>query len=599
MKFENQFPQFVHGKSGLPMNSITMAKIDPLYEEKILRVYPNIKTWAYYVRHGGDVIRCCECNSVVPRGGMFECRIPYCDKCWGIHGKRIHAERRAAAFDPSQLARAREKYQRKLKENPDLKRASLKKARQTNLERYGVDHPQKSKVVKEKTRKTVEERYGGFLLASPIIAERIRNTNLEKYGVDNPTKNPEIFSKVRDTMYRRYGGFTGESTILSERVAASSMERYGVPHPFMSERNEERRRESCRAFAESIKLAKYDTLLKIISREGRLRAALSSKRFLRKYRDFREEIVEACGKFGIEIANYISSPEKLVGDFVNSLGFSHKKDRRVLGDRREIDIMIDDTKVGIEVNGNYYHSYNPYSDVGISDKNYHMTKSILANEAGVLLLQFWEDEILNKWEIVTSIIKNSLGLSKKIPARKCTVGEIPFSEAKRFFDENHLNGSTRAKKSIGLYHEGVLVSAMSFSKTRFERSSGGWELVRFCTLRDHVVVGGGSKIIDHFFQSTQECDALISYADRMMGNGGSYERMGFEYISDVAPGYFWCWGGGTRESRQKFQKHKLVKILKDFDPDLSESENLYRNGFRKLHNAGYRKFSKRNPYAES
>ena len=40
------------------------------------------------------------------------------------------------------------------------------------------------------------------------------------------------------------------------------------------------------------------------------------------------------------------------------------------------------------------------------------------------------------------------------------------------------------------------------------------------------------------------------------------------------------------QSRVKFQKHKLKNILEVFDENLSESENMYNNGYRKIYDSG-------------
>ena len=43
-------------------------------------------------------------------------------------------------------------------------------------------------------------------------------------------------------------------------------------------------------------------------------------------------------------------------------------------------------------------------------------------------------------------------------------------------------------------------------------------------------------------------------------------------------------------SRIKFQKHKLKNILSIFDNNLSESENMYNNNYRKIYDSGNKVF---------
>lgn len=72
-----------------------------------------------------------------------------------------------------------------------------KKIKQTLLEKYGEDNPQKIKEFKEKSKNTCLERYGltngGWSLATQ---EKMRKTNLEKWGYEWAVQNPAIQEKI-------------------------------------------------------------------------------------------------------------------------------------------------------------------------------------------------------------------------------------------------------------------------------------------------------------------------------------------------------------------------------------------------------------------
>lgn len=57
------------------------------------------------------------------------------------------------------------------------------KAKETCLEKYGVDNPRKNDYIKRKAKETC----------------------LEKYGVDNPSKNKEVLDKIASSHYAKYG----------------------------------------------------------------------------------------------------------------------------------------------------------------------------------------------------------------------------------------------------------------------------------------------------------------------------------------------------------------------------------------------------------
>jgi hypothetical protein len=110
---------------------------------------------------------------------------------------------------------------------------------------------------------------------------------------------------------------------------------------------------------------------------------------------------------------------------------------------REIDIYIPDRKFGIEFDGIYYHS----EITGQKDKNYHNLKTQLAKQKGIFLIHIFENEWVNKQDIVKSIILSKLGIfQKRIYARKCIVKEIDNKIKNEFLEKNHLQGKDRSKQ---------------------------------------------------------------------------------------------------------------------------------------------------------
>ena len=86
--------------------------------------------------------------------------------------------------------------------------------------------------------------------------------------------------------------------------------------------------------------------------------------------------------------------------------------------------------------------------------------------------------------------------------------------------------------------------------------------------------------------------SLVSYADRRWSAGGLYKSLGFEFVGNSPPNYFYT-DGDMRMNRMGFQKHKLGGILSDFDPSKSEKENMFANGYRIIYDCGNMVFSKR------
>lgn len=118
--------------------------------------------------------------------------------------------------------------------------------------------------------------------------------------------------------------------------------------------------------------------------------------------------------------------------------------------------------MGIELNGNYFHS----EISGNKDKYYHLNKMTLSLSKDFRLLQFFEDEIILKRKIVLSRLSSLLGLSKTLYGRNCIIKEVTKKESSEFLNENHLQGDSIDKIRYGLYHNGVLVSIMTFGKKK-------------------------------------------------------------------------------------------------------------------------------------
>jgi len=275
---------------------------------------------------------------------------------------------------------------------------------------------------------------------------------------------------------------------------------------------------------------------------------------------------------------------------------------------QEIDILIPSKNFGIEFDGLMFHStgksqysmFNNYFEER-EFKNKHKNKTEECENKKFQLFHIFENEWLDqiKQNIWKNIIANKLGLSKRIFARKCKIKEVQNKEAKIFEDSNHLQGSGNAKIKLGLYYEDELVSLMTFGKSRFNKNIE-YELIRFCSKKELTVVGGASKLLK-YFERNYNPESLISYANRrwssLNGNDGNnlYTRLEFKYNGATQPNYFYFHINNPDKlySRNSFQKHKLKDKLKVFDENLTETENMYNNGYRKIYDSGNYSFIKK------
>jgi hypothetical protein len=248
----------------------------------------------------------------------------------------------------------------------------------------------------------------------------------------------------------------------------------------------------------------------------------------------------------------------------------------------ELDIYLPDHKLAIEYSGIYWHSYSYKRSIMYRYRHYD--KHDMCKKFGIKLIQIIDNEWNNKKEIIISMLMSYVGKSIKVHARKCDIIKLSDEEFNDFMTNTHIQGNTNTNIKIGLKLNGELMCAMGFNKNKNHE----WEISRFSNKLNHSVVGGASKILSHFCSEFKP-KTIMSYANRRFSNGNLYEKLGFKLINITKPNYFYV-KHSKIFSRQQFQKHKLSKKLKNFDPSLSESQNMFDNGYKKYWDAGHYKY---------
>lgn len=261
-------------------------------------------------------------------------------------------------------------------------------------------------------------------------------------------------------------------------------------------------------------------------------------------------------------------------------------------DKKRIDIFIPEHKLCIEYNGIMFHSYgihksSKFNNINEENRNIHVERTKLCNDNGYELLQIFDNEYINstKRDIWLSTISSKLKLNSTIYARKCTIVELTQNEFDVFVDNNHLQGSVNSKYRYGLMYNNELVSVISFNKSRYSKDYD-WEIMRYCNKTFTNVVGGFSRLLKHFRKSFN--GSIVSYANRRWSNGNLYEKNGFELVNISTPIYFYFKSSNMLVwySRNQCMKHKLKDFLEEFDESLSESQNMFMNGYRRIWDCG-------------
>lgn len=267
---------------------------------------------------------------------------------------------------------------------------------------------------------------------------------------------------------------------------------------------------------------------------------------------------------------------------------------RQLLDGKEIDIYLPDYKIGIEYNGNYWHSYP------VKDMKYHQDKSIQAAKVGIRLIHIFEYEW--KDSKIREKIKNYLydivksDSIDRIYARNTVVSEISPAEQYKFQDKYHLQGRATASIHLGIYQKPDkdkknLLGIMTFGKPRFN-SQYEYELIRMCFKPKVSVVGGAQKMFKHFLDMCKP-KQILTYSDISKFTGGVYKQMGMKIVQDnsmTVPNYVWVRPQDSSFlNRYQTTKQKLIDNGLGSD-DQTENDIMTWSGYVKVYDCGQLKY---------
>ena len=478
---------------------------------------------------------------------------------------------------------------------------NIKKVMQTNLEKYGFKCVAQVPEFREKLKQTNLEKYGvEFPFQSNEIQIKVKESVNEKYGVENISHLESTRLKVKESVNEKYGVENiSQCEEIQDKIKLNNIKKYGYIHTSKIPEVKEKIRNT--------NIERYGSYIK----NGEIKPITSRSKHLNNTENFNYDFISSTfikdNRFLMdEFLNYFNIQSRSTGYiFKKELGIltqnkiniaktqqfifdSIKTENKVFNDRtvlngKELDIYLPDIKLAIEYNGLLYHSEG-YTDIqwlSNTDKNYHLDKTNQCLEKGIQLFHIFEGENLDLW---LSMINNKLGLNERIFARKCEIRELANKDIINFLNDNHIQGYVQSKINLGLFFQNKLVSVMTFSKPRFNKRYE-YELIRFCSLKNTSVIGGANKLLKYFINKYHP-KSIISYANRRFSNGSIYETLGFKKIGVSTPNYFYFKDSSVLESRNKYQKHKLSKLLSDFDPSLSESENMFKNGYRRIYDCG-------------
>lgn len=394
--------------------------------------------------------------------------------------------------------------------------------------------------------------------------------SLATYGVKNSAQRPEVRQKIsdngwikteefaqkrKDSMIQKYGtDNVMKSDIISSKIRATVKERYGVDNPVHIPGSLEKivaKTKETKIKNGTINLIDGKTLPEHAKEVGLSRSFFGK---LVKEKGFEEAVLHE---------KHISSLETKITNFLDLHNISYLQNGSVGG--KKPDIITGN--IIVECDGLRWHS-----DLFVED-NYHKIKRDIYIEHGYKPLFFRSHEIINKFDIVCSIIKNKLDLCEnKIFARKCKVVKLNKPESKSFIESNHLMGPGNTTVAYGLFCDS-LVSVLEMKRIQGDN----WEISRFCNKNNFSVVGGFTKLLSAFEKDFQP-HSIKTFIDLRYGEGSYLTNFGF---ADFGSNLSFKWTNGSKVyNRMQFP-----------------GNSGYENDLSKIWDCGQKKYIKMCKYA--
>lgn len=480
----------------------------------------NFTQSLYHFVHSMENIPKCDCGNSLNFRGFFQ-------------GYKRYCSRRCAMLDPAVVKKRTEK------------------SRTTNLHRYGVDNPAKLASVIEKAKQTSLKKWGvDCFTKTTEYKQRMKEINLEKWGCEHFFSTEEFKIKSKESNLIKWKTLHPmQSEELRNKRKIQNEEKWGTDNFAKTEIFKEKQKEY-------FKSEKYNTALQ-------RQKLITKNKILTYYQNYSDEVelkelknndaIFVCKKCEstFEISKQLIYLRNKNGHTIctkcnpkNRRSYSNEEkevlsyiqknyDGQIIENYRvkkqEADIYLPDLKLAFDFNGLYWHSELFKSEL------FHLKKKRFFEELGINLVYIWENDWLEKKEIVKSLILHSVFRSKRIFARNCIVNLTHNClEIENFYKKNYLGNYKHTQINITLRFASDLVAVMSF-----EQRQNSWHMVSFCNKLNTSIVGSFSKMLSYFILNYHPI-CIHTETDYCFFNGKSLIASKFVLIESSSPGFFWA-----------------------------------------------------------
>jgi hypothetical protein len=526
-----------------------------------------------------------------------------CDKCRKnslfhpdvIKQKKIMSER---AISLNKNKKIIEKRTETLKKRTAGEIDVWRKKRESSLiDKYGTDWRLKQKQI---MKEGMKEKYGKeFALQIDEFKSKMKQTMISRHGYENPMYEPKIVEKIFALRNQED---------ITKKTIETNLIKYGGKSPMSNQ-----------------DIIEKSSLTRFINQQEKILKYLEEIGFkmVDKYESSHDKIkfkhIGGCGYEWVTSWNNLwnrslsGNPcpncrpritnnkiaQKSVEEFLKEIGVLLLVDNRVfLGDGRELDFILENEKIAIEYCGLYWHSDEIIRDTRkkIEDsKTYHLSKLEICERKGYRLITIFEDEWIEKKDIVKSRIKQILKKSnaRRIHARECEIFELTPKAKNDFLQKFHILGVHDGSfLSYGAFDkENNLIAVMTFGRPRGLKTyvGGEWEIKRFCTDYNFHSPGIAGKIL-HYFKNNHDWSFIVSYVDRRWSNGNLYENLGFLKEHETPPS---PWVIDVNKLK-RFHRSFMWKTDSEKDTEMTQEQIALSKGYKIIYDCGNIKYIQHN-----
>lgn len=296
---------------------------------------------------------------------------------------------------------------------------------------------------------------------------------------------------------------------------------------------------------------------------------------------------KGCPKCG----NQVSKAEDDIIRFIKEKTSTIVEQRnRTILNGKELDIYLPQYKIAFEFNGLRWHG-----EQFAKDKNYHLSKKEECEKQGISLFHIFEDEYIFHKDVLFNKILGILQIDdalERIEVTKCCIKPINREIAKKFLENNHIQGYSKATVHLGAFYNEKLVSVMSLLRI----SNNEWKIMRFTDDIKFTLQDICGKFINYFEQNYY-FNKITLFLDRRWENNDNiniYAKTGFIEECVLKPDFYYTNGHGKRLNKFSFCKQTLHKKY-NLSMSMTKTEMLKELGYDRIWDCGFIKYVYYNP----